>query len=486
MSEDLIRVFIKGDKQMLLEKNYDDFLAMAVKSFDLEEMDNYLGKFPELTKYQKDCLKFRFRYVPDIFFEKYCRSVLPVNETPKTPLHEILLAQRPAMRSATLNDLIYECQKHEKETKKIIEQLSTSLAKQGKYDRFFLDFFRRENAKTHKGKIKNFYEKLKNAGKIDVSYEAFRKAYLRWKNAEKGLTQNINWPSKDFIRFYAFISVHYKFIGEHLLLSMNDRTDPYLQFMWNMCVCIPNSRKEQSDKTRFELQKNKREPEKTKIYKKLARQNNINAIKYLLSGVDISEEERKTLKLHYAIIVPESNEAKERAWREDYCWEGVSIEPCNKFKNLQSRNIILCANNTWVQPKTLISEITFPVDINHDQWLENAWSKEQKTTYSNACYCMNYKYTCSVKNPSSVDFDNIMKLGNAIKNLTFVFKGGGEITVLPKLPTYTPNAPTDLQRKLERLKELIVKAILRGSQIQPPNIIEAQCDTLITSLESAI
>ena len=79
-----------------------------------------------------------------------------------------------------------------------------------------------------------------------------------------------------------------------------------------------------------------------------------------------------------------------------------------------------------------------------------------------------------------------MKLGNAIKNLTFVFKGGGKITVLPKLPTYTPNAPTDLQRKLERLKELIDKAIWHGSQIQPPNIIEAQCDTLITSLESAI
>lgn len=440
----------KAGRAKLQTWKYKDFIENARPYFKIENAEKVLERFKtHLTPVEWDCLCFRYRAVPEFLSSSIIGFEYGI---------EILRA---------------EASKHIQEVKKLTKELTAaSSIKEGKNDHIYRELYEESCQKNKKINLRKKCDSLQKAGKITMSYNAFRQGYARWiqKNPDPSLRKK-NWPTKEFLSFFAFISVHYaqntEFGVTKKILHINDSSDLELRQIWKTAIGLRCAPCRETDETRFnKINKlsNVNFEDKQKKLKDLAARNNLHAIKYLMKNNNYPEEQ---LSLRAAILLPEKY-GPVRGWKVEW-WDMFPLEPYNHFNSLRNRNLEWELEGNIIPAKSIVRKISFEINPNKAEWKQ---SKLHKYELSDTPSVNQELKECSIKKPSPYDFDEIMKIGDIVNYIYFEFSNGKKIRRFKRYPL--PYTLTEDEKRSRAVQTLIDK------------IKEGDSDTLPSELRSKI
>lgn len=442
----------------LQTKKYKDFIEMARSYFKIEDTKKVLERFKTktpLTPMERDCLCFRYRDVPEFLSS----SIIRFRCDPEF-LHT-------------------EASTHIQEVEKIAEELvaTSFFTKEGKNDHIYRELYEESYQKPQKINLRKKCNKLQEAGKITMSYNAFRQGYARWlqKNPDPSLRKK-NWPTKEFLRFFAFISVHYVKITKpdgsiEKLLLKNDSSDWELRQIWKTAIGLGCASNDKIDKTYFNRIVTKFDfQERQSKLKSLASRNNIFAIKHLLQ----TERELDALTLQAAILML-GNYREKRKWQGN--WDMLPLEPYNHFKSLRNRNMEWQLGKNIIPAKSIVRKISFEINPNKDEWKQ---SKLRKYELSDTPYINQELKKCSIEKPSPYDFDEIMKIGDIVNYICFEFNNEQKIRCHKKNPL--PYTLTEEEKRSKAVQTLIEK-IKEGDSDTLPSELRSKIKSWLTEIE---
>lgn len=394
---------------------YKNFIEKARSYFKIEDTEKVLERFKtHLTPMEWDCLCFRYRDVPEFLSSSIIGFEYGI---------EFLRA---------------EASKHIQEVKKLIKELMVaSSIKEGKHDHIYRELYEESCQKNKRINLRKKCDNLQKAGKITMSYNTFRQGYARWlqKNPDPSLREK-NWPTKEFLSFFAFVSVHYaqntEFGVTKKILHINDSSDWELRQIWKTAIGL-GALHRKADEVRFnKITKlsNVNFEDKQKKLKDLAARNNLYAIKYLMKNNNYPEEQ---LSLRAAILLPEKY-GPVRGWKAER-WDIFPMEPYNHFKSLRNRNMEWRLDGNIIPAKSIVRKISFEINPNENGWKQ---SKLHKYEFSDTLYINQELKECSIKKPSPYDFDEIMKMGDIINYICFEFNKEQKICCHKKILCHTP------------------------------------------------
>lgn len=394
---------LKNGRAKLQKCKCYDFLKIVQSDFDFAEVEKVLDKFrPPITEEEFLLLCYRFREAP-AHLEEHCKQI----STLKT-----------------------EIDKHRQEVEVVAKELFvTDAIKEGKNDHIYREmfqrFFKKQKINLHDG-----WDRLRKEGKIDQKYDAFRKGYYRWcKKTPRPTRRNKNWPSWEFFLFIASISVHYVVHDqagkkEFFLLDRPD-TVPQLNQIWRIALnllCTPNDADEKKQVEKIQAASNLTVEEKKAKLQRLATHSNLSAIQRLLESEGNSNE----LTLRAAMLKP-SEYGKKRQWQGDFC-PLPQLVPYHHFKTICLRNMEWNLGGKVIPAKAIVKQISFSVDAQSEEWHQSVFSKRQlkSSPYSDGYNTLATK-ECNIGKPSPDDFDEMMKIGNIISSIEFVFANGDKL-----------------------------------------------------------
>lgn len=457
MAIDFNNELCKVGKAKLQTLKYKDFIKMALPYFKIENTEKVLEKFKALLSQDEwYCLCFRYRDVPEFLSSSIIGFEYGI---------EFLRA---------------EAGKHIQEVKKLTKELTAaSSIKEGKNDHIYRELYEESCQKNKKINLRKKYDSLKKAGKITMSYNAFRQGYARWiqKNPDPSLRKK-NWPTKEFLSFFAFVSVHYAQNTESgsakKILLINDSSAWELRQIWKTAIGLRCAPCRETDEVRFKKINNLSNvnfEDKQKKLKDLATRNNLSAIEYLMRNNNCSEE----LSLRAAILLPEKY-GPGRGWKVKW-WDMFPMEPYNHFKSLRNRNMEWQLGKNIIPAKSIVRKISFEINLNNDEWKQ---SKLRKYELPDTPYINPELKECSIEKPSPYDFDEIMKIGDIVNYICFEFSKGKEIRCDKKNPlSYTL---TEEEKRSRAVQTLITK-LKEGDSDLLPSELRSQIKSWLTEIE---
>lgn len=447
----------KAGRAKLQTWKYKDFIENARPYFKIENAEKVLERFKtHLTPVEWDCLCFRYRAVPEFLSS----SIIGFDYG--------------------LEFLHAEADKHIQEVKKLTKELTAaSSIKEGKNDHIYRELYEESCQKNKKINLRKKCDRLQKAGKITMSYNAFRQGYARWiqKNPDPSLRKK-NWPTKEFLSFFAFVSVRYAQNTESgpakKILLINDNSDWELRQIWKTAIGLRCAPCRETDEVRFKKINNLSNvnfEDKQKKLKDLAARNNLSAIEYLMRNNNCSEE----LSLRAAILLPEKY-GPVREWKVEW-WDMLPIEPYYHFKSLRNRNMEWQLGKNIIPAKSIVRKISFEINPNRDEWKQ---SKLRKYELSDTPYINQELKECSIEKPSPYDFDEIMKIGDIVNYICFEFSKGKEIRCYKKNPP--PHTSTE-EEKRNRAVQTLIDKIKEGDSDILPSELRSQIKSWLTEIE---
>lgn len=446
----------KAGKAKLQTWEYKDFIEKARPYFKIEDAEKVLEMFKtHLTPVEWDCLCFRYRDVP-----KFLSSSIIGFDYGLEFLHA-------------------EAGKHIQEVKELTEKLKkASHIKGGKNDHIYCELYEESCQKNKKINLRKKCDSLQKAGKITMSYNAFRQGYTRWiqKNPDPALRKK-NWPTEEFLSFFAFVSVHYAQNTESgpakKILLINDSSDWKLRQIWKTAIGLRCAPCRETDEVRFNKINNSSNvnfEDKQEKLKALAARNNLPAIEYLMRNNNCSEE----LSLRAAILRP-ARYGSSRKWQGK--WDMFPIEPYNHFKSLRNQNMEWQLGSNIIPAKSIVRKISFEINPNKEDWSQ---SKLCKYELSNSPYVNPILKECSIENPSPYDFDEIMKIGDTVNYICFEFNNEQKIRCYKKNPP--PHMLTEEEKRSRAVQTLITKLKEGDSDILPSEL-RSKIKSWLTEIE---
>ena len=461
MATGIVDYLLKTGRAKLQTHKCYDFLEVARPDFDLVAVEKILDKFHlPIAKDERLLLCYRFREAP-AYLEEFCN-----------PLQSWWLR--------------YEIDEHLQQVENLTKELIKGVAiKEGKNDHIYRDVFEKSLSKKQKINLHTEWKQLLKEGKIIQKYDAFRKGYNRWcKKNPSPILRKKNWPSKEFFRFVAAVSVHYVVHDQsgrkEFFLLKSPNTVPKINQILKLALglqCIPNRDDEAKRVEKIKKASKLTNEEKEAKLRRLATRNNIHAIQCLLEREGNSDE----LTLRAAMLMP-NKYGEGRQWEGKYC-NLPQLEPYHHFNTIRTRNMEWIGGSKVIPAKTIVRKISFNVNPHSEEWLKSKLAKRKLSLspYSDARNkCDQTSEKCVIENPSPHDFDEIMKIGKIIGNIELVFTSGLKLDCYNEINTTIHLS--ERQYAIHALYDLIDK-LKDGDREALPPVIREKLNSLLTEAE---
>lgn len=234
----------------------------------------------------------------------------------------------------------------------------------------------------------------KEAKKKQISYAALRRGYYRWKNGiRENLPVNQTWPSDEFLKFCAFISVKYvpeKSNSQYYLLY----EEPGIETR-QIYNALHETMKNQSCKDQLQAEYDEAMTyfgkEREARLRPLIRKNYLPAFERLFEL--IAPRYKDPYYIRAAILGDTESQKKLK-------WQAVGL--CDLKLEVASQNRLRVAGITDlpsgipIKPRTILRAIKFQINTNTDEW-RNIRSKFKRITILPAEYILFYPQ--QIENP---------------------------------------------------------------------------------------
>ena len=295
---------------------------------------------------------------------EYARENTDLNYKDAAPMEQLHRIQLDPL-SGKLFDLKKEARGFATRMRKVFGRFSSSKfrRKQPKNESVFSRIYERE--RTSKCAVCDLLRK--EAKKNRITYESLRRGYYRWKN---GIRENLlvggEWPSDEFLKFCAFVSVKYvpeNAKGEYYFLCEEPSVETHQIYNALHEVMKNQSHEIQLKKEYDKIMADYRGKEKEARLRQLVRKNYLPAFKEFFSFIATRYKEPYLVR---AAILGDVESQKKLKWQASGIHD-LKLEVASQNR-LRVAEITDFLSGGPIKPRTILRSIKFQTNTNAEEW----------------------------------------------------------------------------------------------------------------------